>query len=448
MFTWERLLCQQRIRDLLEFKLPSLRSDADLRNEFERDYARAIYSTPFRRLQDKAQVFPLDPSDAVRTRLTHSLEVSTLARDLASRAVREVVVKCLGSADESSLGTIPIVAATCGLVHDLGNPPFGHAGELAVREWIEKLLNNCPEIGTALSTEVSSLTADLRQFDGNAQGLRIVSTSRLLKDNLGLNFTAATLLSACKYIGSSEQTGQNGWHEFAKVGYFFSEKAVVDAARAAVGFGAFKHPIAFLVEAADDIAYCTSDIEDGVRKRVLYWPTVEQMMLDGKSGDEFANAIFGKIRTYISDERLDEQERNEAMGHAFRIYAVTELVGAAVRCFALRYEAIMKGEYHDELLADPECDAATFVNSAKMVLKSHLYKNPEVLKIEVYGRRVISDLLSLIWEALSTEGAQDKTARTYSGKVYNILSDNYRRTFERRIAANRERGLLQTPAQH
>lgn len=120
----------------------SLVATGDLRTEFERDYGRTIYSTPFRRLREKAQMFPLEPNDSVRTRLLHSLEVSSVAEDLAAQVVRDVVSKHKNQLSENDLRAIPLVAATCGLIHDIGNPPFGHAGELAIKSWFQEHFEN------------------------------------------------------------------------------------------------------------------------------------------------------------------------------------------------------------------------------------------------------------------------------------------------------------------
>jgi dGTPase len=134
---WKRLLNPIRVRELRGGE-PSVRVDGESRSEFERDYGRTVYSSPFRRLRDKAQVFPLEPNDSVRTRLLHSLEVSSVAEDIATQAVKEVIRPDAEKLSGDQLRDIPLVAATCGLIHDLGNPPFGHAGELAISTWFQQ----------------------------------------------------------------------------------------------------------------------------------------------------------------------------------------------------------------------------------------------------------------------------------------------------------------------
>ena len=155
---WKTLLSQKRIREIRGGAC-SLRSGAEVRDEFERDYGRTLYSTPVRRLRDKAQMFPLEPHDAVRTRLAHSLEVSSVARTLAAHAAHETVPQ--------REGEIATIAATCGLIHDLGNPPFGHAGELAIQTWFKHKLKDDPAFLDRFRSLTSQRAQDLLEFECN-----------------------------------------------------------------------------------------------------------------------------------------------------------------------------------------------------------------------------------------------------------------------------------------
>lgn len=168
----------------------------DPRSEFERDFDRAVFATPVKRLQDKAQVFPLEPHDAVRTRLTHSLEVSSVARGLATRSAKWLWGQ--GLISEGMDRSIEAIAATCGLIHDLGNPPFGHAGEDAIRAWFEK-----PKQANLMAGLNHQQTQDFLRFEGNAQSLRLVAKLQILADDTGLNLTLGTLSALSKYIASS-----------------------------------------------------------------------------------------------------------------------------------------------------------------------------------------------------------------------------------------------------
>src|SRR3954447_23315233 len=170
VLVWDQLLSVERLR--------SSRSDIRHRTEFERDYDRAIFSTPVRRLQDKAQVFPLEPHDAVRTRLTHSLEVSSVARGLARAASNWMLGKGLIQAGMDR--QIEAIVATCGLIHDLGNPPFGHSGEDAIREWFKTFFRK--DENRAVVSGRDEWRQDFLQFEGNAQTLRIVAKLQVLAD--------------------------------------------------------------------------------------------------------------------------------------------------------------------------------------------------------------------------------------------------------------------------
>lgn len=276
---WNKLLYTKRIRELRGGRT-STRTAQDIRSEFDRDYDRAVFSTPVRRLQDKTQVFPLEPNDAVRTRLTHSLEVSTLARGLV-RAVAQQLVNKKRISQDQAFG-IEAIASTCGLIHDLGNPPFGHAGERAISSWFKKKLDQDADFFKDLDNhpQAVQLRNDFLEFEGNAQTLRIVSKLQLLADRHGLNLTVGTLSAAMKYTAASDEIGKGVPHEKEKPGYFASEQDVVDIIRDQTGTGAARNPIAYLVEACDDTIYATVDIEDGIKKGVITWQSLEHALLE------------------------------------------------------------------------------------------------------------------------------------------------------------------------
>lgn len=203
---WNTLLCADRLRSLQEANdRPKLEAHKS-REEFDRDYDRAIFSTPVRRLQDKTQVFPLDPNDSVRTRLTHSLEVSTLARGLARRICYELVDR--SQLDQKHCRSIESIAATCALIHDIGNPPFGHAGEQSIAQWFRE---NEEQLG-GLNTQQK---LDFTNFEGNAQTIRIVTKLQVLADFHGLNLTVGCLSAALKYTAASHRP-QNTWRHPAE----------------------------------------------------------------------------------------------------------------------------------------------------------------------------------------------------------------------------------------
>lgn len=240
---WDDLLNEGRFRPPSEE-----RSNVDRRNAFEDDYTRLIFSSAVRRLQDKAQVFPLDNSDFVRTRLTHSLEVSAIGRSIGASVENELADKCKHLFKKEHIGKISSILAVVGLAHDLGNPPFGHFGECAIQEyfknWFEK--GN----GAELTNEQKQ---DFINFEGNAQSFRLLSKLHYLIDENGFNMTFATLASLLKYPRSSVEGNVKGSQKvsYKKFGYFQTEKDTFDRVKNETGIKSYRHPIAFLLEAAD-----------------------------------------------------------------------------------------------------------------------------------------------------------------------------------------------------
>ncbi|MCI0561016.1 MAG: dNTP triphosphohydrolase, partial [Nitrososphaera sp.] len=224
------------------------------RTELERDYDRILFATPTRRLADKTQVFPMEENDSVRTRLTHSHEVSNLARSIGVRLAFEHTETVFGS-DHESLQVkrnVPALLAAVGLAHDLGNPPFGHQGEISIQQWFK-------EGGAGKDVDI-----DFREFDGNAQTFRLLTRLQVLNDQFGLNLALGTLAALIKYpsvYGSSNKGG------FKKFGIFRSEEPIVQEVWEHTGLGeGIRHPLAYVMEACDDIAYSIIDAEDTVKK--------------------------------------------------------------------------------------------------------------------------------------------------------------------------------------
>lgn len=393
----------------------------EIRLEFERDYDRTIFSTPVRRLQDKAQVFPLDPNDAVRTRLTHSIEVSAVARGLA-RGISIWLVKTnqIG-ADQAR--AIEAIAATCGLIHDLGNPPFGHAGEDAIRNWFTTRFKGS-ELPELLENN-SELTSDFTSFEGNAQTLRIVSKLQVMADMNGLNLTYGTLSAACKYLAAATNVDAND-HRRSKPGYFASEKALIEEIRQKTGTGDARNPITFLVEAADDAVYAACDIEDAVKKEIVSRTYIKSALEE--TDDRLAKEALEKTRSIIGG--IDVHD--EIWASAFRTAAIAVIVYEARQVFERNYQDIMSGTYAKELVKDSA--AWPLLECLKEIARDKVYRRPETLKLEIMGRKVICDLMDLFWEAAKdlSPGNEDST-RDFPGKLRLLLSRNYRKVFDESV---------------
>src|SRR6185437_15463343 len=334
---WDTLLNAERPR-------PST-STGDHREQFKRDYDRAVFSSPVKRLQDKAQVFPMEPHDSVRTRLTHSLEVSSVARGLVQKVCKEFLLKA-GHIKDGQDRQIEAIAATCGLLHDLGNPPFGHSGEDAIQEWFKK---DITEGGLRkLLDNRDDLVNDFLLFEGNAQTLRIVAKLQVLADFHGLNLTFGTLSALCKYTASSVEAGKGDDHAKSKTGYFTSEKDRVQKIREKTGTGDARNPITFLVEAADDIVYSVADIEDGVKKRILSWGELNYLLQnrpEAAAAAKTVEAVLAYKKAILAPSPNPDDLPDDVHCAAFRTASVGVLVKAAAEVFQQHYDAIMAGKF-------------------------------------------------------------------------------------------------------
>jgi dGTPase len=247
-----------------------------------------------------------------------------------------------------------------------------------------------------------------------------------LADFYGLNLTYGTLSAACKYVASSATTN-DAKHECSKPGFFASENSVVAEIRDETVTGEARNPITYIVEASDDIVYSLGDLEDGVKKGIIRWEEIEAKLR--KTCSECPE--FEEARTKASDliqsaglER--DRDRQEALVQAFRSFAIAKIVPSVVEAFQVNYAQIMRGEFHGELVKS--CSAAQLIKGCKKIGREDVYPSYDVLHLEIMGRRVIHDLMTLLWE-----GAENCTnssdARDFCGKIYRLISPNYRSVF-------------------
>ncbi len=391
-------------------------------------YDRSIFSSPVKRLQDKAQVFPLEPHDSIRTRLTHSLEVSSVARGLVRKVCKDFLKDKLTEGQDRQ---IEAIAATCGLVHDLGNPPFGHSGEDAIREWFVTNLT-AKELNSLLGGN-EQLVQDFLQFEGNAQTLRIVAKLQVLADYHGLNLTYGTLSALCKYTASSVEAGKGDDHAKSKPGYFTSESALVKTIREKTGTKDARNPITFLVEAADDIVYSVADIEDGIKKRILTWDQLYQLLkkapAEATATVEAALAIKAKI---LAPSSAPDELPDDIHGAAFRTAVIGIQVEGAAKAFITHYDEIMSGTF----VGKPKGELVSvgslshFVKLLKSIGRTRIYCTHSNLKLELLGRKVIKDLMTLFWEGAKVLPKNEvPKPKTFPGKIQSLLSDSYRKVF-------------------
>ena len=426
---WERLLSTER-------RVPCEKIKGDRRSEFQRDYDRALFSTPVRRLQDKAQVFPLEAHDAIRTRLTHSLEASSIARTLGRNCAPFIIE--IASLRDDAATDIEMVCQTCGLLHDVGNPPFGHAGEKAIAEWFGSKLKSDKAIERQIRAHPSDghgrqRLLDFRKFDGNPQTFRILTRLQLVDNYAGLNLTFGTLATLLKYAAPSDRTNSR-IACLKKHGHFCSENEIVEHVRKVTGLGELRHPLTYLVEAADDIAYSVVDIEDALKKRVISWALLRT--------EEFAplhryvKRAMKAVGTSEAMPRLEKPDIEQAWAIKLRGILITEMVDSIVRAFVEQYPRIMNGRIDRAL--ERCCDRGDVIEACKNVTKRYVYFAKDTLKLEIMGKKVVSDLLDLFWEGVV---GYDSSAGSFHfpNKVWEMLSTNYRHIFERELDLRRVR---------
>jgi dGTPase len=423
---WSKLLDPNRRR---QTTLPT-----DFRAQFERDYGRAIFSTPVKRLQDKAQVFPLEAHDAVRTRLTHSLEVSSVARSLATEVAKRLLDE--GRIDAGMDRHIESIAAVCGLIHDIGNPPFGHSGEDAIREWFSKAIGR-EDLAKRLDGN-EQLVQDFLQFEGNAQTLRLVAKLQILADDKGLNLTFGTLSAACKYVAPSHQLVKAGDQAKKKPGYFASERDLVKEVREKTGTGDSRNPITYLVEAADDIVYSVADIEDGIKKGILSWDDLKRELEDRAKELQIESVLARVLDIKAKILNADKAEGHPKLpddvhGSAFRTAAIAELVPDAVKTFFNHYDQIMEGTFTSDLVS--EGSTAGFIKACKQIGVSKIYNTSQTLKLELMGRRIIFDLMDVFWKGAHSLAPDGTSGKGFDGKLGALLSESYKRVFANTLSA-------------
>lgn len=416
MLNWDKLLSGERQR-------PSKATNLPHRNEFDKDYERIIYSSSLRRLQDKAQVFPLQRNDFTRTRLTHSLEVASLGRSLAWNIGDWLYNydKAQDFNDRAQIKKLASLVEVSSLVHDLGNPPFGHYGEDIIRSWFSNWFNNgSHESAENKFGELSEQQKlDFVFFEGNAQALRILSKLQFLNDQYGANFTYATLATLMKYPWAS--TNEKVVIK-KKFGYFQDEEELYVKIKKNIGIDNCRHPATYLVEAADDMAYLTADIEDAVKKGVIDWDSTYRYIKKKLIND------YPKMFEDLDKEReksFDNQvpDRNLIDVQNFKVKAQGLIFISVIEAFKYNYDDIIKGQFDNELIFVSE--ACKLAECLKEISREQVFSNKEVLTLELVGDKVVNDLLDLFVTAVSTVES-DKKTKSKNEKIIHLISKNFR----------------------
>lgn len=408
---WENLLSLNKYGDT---SLRLRKNEDETRLSFDMDYDRVVFSSAFRSLQDKTQVIPLSKTSFVHTRLTHSIEVSVVGRSLGRAVGKHVLTKYphlreLGY-QTNDFGAIIAAAA---VAHDIGNPPFGHSGEKAIGEFFQF------KKGTAIKHLLTEAEyADLCSFEGNANGFRILNETRLGAEG-GLRLTYATLGAFTKYPKESLPVRPTDRIADKKYGFFQGDKKFFKEVAETLGLKSnsvngelryARHPLAFLVEAADDICYTIIDFEDGINLGLIG----EDVALEYLGG-----IISDKINTHKYSKLQTKEERIAYL----RAVAIGALIQDATDIFLQNEEAILAGEFHQSLLYDSKYrHQITDVIDCSV---ERIYQSDEVVEKEVSGYVVLQHLLDIFFTAIINQENGRETS--FDKLLLKKLPEKYRK---------------------
>lgn len=401
---WEQLISNKRLGQELRHA-----DRHDDRTEFKRDYDRLIFSAPFRRLQNKTQVFPLPGSIFVHNRLTHSLEVASVGRSLGddvAHLLKKKHPELVGTLFEE-IGTI--VSAAC-LAHDMGNPPFGHSGESAIRTFFSE------GKGQPLENQVSpKFWSDICRFDGNANAFRLLSHKFKGRRDGGFAMTYTMLASIVKYPFPSYHAAK------CKFGFFTSEydayQHIADELgipMTSIGNGHerwARHPLVYLVEAADDICYEIMDIEDAHKLKLLSFEQTSELLLNFL--DEMdKNSVLERIKS----EHIDD--KNEQINY-MRSCVIGVLEQECVKTFVEHEEEILRGTFEGSLIEHISNPARMAYEACKKLSKKQIYGSKIVLDVELSGFKIMETLMEAFIEAVLNPD------KFYSRQLLKRVSSQY-----------------------
>jgi dGTPase len=405
--TWEKLLSAKR----WGYEHYILKDSDDARSQFQIDYDRLIFSSPFRRLQNKTQVFPLPGSVFVHNRLTHSLEVASVGRSLG-----RIFYNQCKQADPAIDQKLPLmseignVVAAAALAHDLGNPPFGHSGEAAISRYFTdgdglRFLNQLPD----------EQRKDFTHFEGNANAIRILTHPFEGKGNGAYALTYATLGAIAKYPCESSIGHEKTQLHRKKYGFFQSEKDVFAKIAAEMGMlvdsqsplSYFRHPLTFLVEAADDICYGIIDLEDAHRLHILSFDEVKSLLLPLCNSD----TLVARLDSELSD--------NDAKVSLLRAKAISNMIAECSKVFYEQQDAILSGSFNQSLIKSLSPIHQQAWKKIEDVSVKRIYNYSSVIQKEVSGYKVMAGLLEEFVPALVSNDTH------YYQKLVKLIPSQY-----------------------
>ncbi len=382
----------------------------DDRSEFKRDSDRLLFSAPFRRLQSKTQVFPLPGSVFVHNRLTHSLEVSSVGMSLGNDVSHALIARhpALRGTLSEEIGSI--VSAAC-LAHDMGNPPFGHSGERAIQSFFTE------GSGTRLREHVGeAFWSDITHFEGNANAFRLLTHRFKGRREGGFVLTYSTLASIVKYPHSSTMAGKKG-----KFGFFHTEEPIFRRIAQDLGLRCMeettlgiryaRHPLVYLVEAADDICYEVMDIEDAHKLKILSYEETAQLLLGF-----FSEEVQQRMLKRIKDEQIDDV--NEKVVY-MRASVIGLLEHECAEAFMAHEEEILAGEMKGSLIDHVSAPTLSAYRRCTEVSRRRIYNSKPVLDVELSGYKIIDTLMDHFTNAVMAPN------RYYSQQLIQRVSSQY-----------------------
>ena len=402
---WKTLLSAKR-----EARAQSV---ADIRNEFQRDYDRIIFSNIFRRLQNKTQVFALPGSKLVHNRLTHSLEVASVGRSIARMVSKELIDR-FGPDFHNEIYDIDTIVSTACLAHDLGNPPFGHSGEETISSYFKfgegrKLQSQIPE----------EQWSDLISFEGNANAFRQLTHQFAGRREGGLSLTYASLATLIKYPYPSFGKGDR-----KKYNVFNSEIEQFEKVMEGRGIPRIdsqkpiyaRHPLSYMMEAADDICYLILDMEDAHKRNIIQTSDIDRHFTAFFSEDRPEEAWFFERRDHIFKTVTDSNERMAFL----RATVINKLVDCVSSVFVENYDSIMSGTFQKSLISQlPELENNA-LEACRTFSVPNIYRHPSVVKIEVTGYNIIGSLMNEFMDAVMHPESG------YHRRLMSIIPDQFK----------------------
>ena len=406
MMDWNKLISNKRLGQEFRHSKPH-----DDRTEFKRDYDRLIFSAPFRRLQNKTQVFPLPGSIFVHNRLTHSLEVASVGMSLGNDVAHRIIKEKRPELKDTMFEQIGQIVSTACLAHDLGNPPFGHSGEKAIQTFFTE------GPGSFLKGQISQhLWDDITHFEGNANAFRLLTHQFKGRRPGGFVMTYSTLASIVKYPFSSSAASKKG-----KFGFFFSEQdyyqriademGIIRLPKEGEALRYVRHPLVYLVEAADDICYEIMDIEDAHKLKILTYEETERLLLSFFNDEEKKH-----IKSRIHEEGvLDPNEKVVYM----RACVIGKLENECVNTFFDHEDEILAGTYEGSLIDHISEPQAKAYKQCATLSVERIYRSRPVLDVELSGYKIMETLMVQMIEAVT------HPQRFYSQQLIGRVSSQY-----------------------